>query len=366
VKIGITLDMSISFWANGMQQNIVFLYSVLERAGFSCFYITNKQPSSALNKRHKGLLLDDVMRDDSESFDVLLIAGFNLLPDMYERLKSRNSGMKIIFVHFGNKLMDDIHYAISFPETRKEPIAKTKYIDAVWVYPHHNFSKSYLSSYYEIDNIVEVPYIWDSFFLEDKVKVIKSKGFNPFFQKKDQYSACVFEPNISHIKNCIIPINICETFDKLFPGELKSVNIFSCEHLRKRPFFNKLMKNMRIVNKDNFCFFNNKWGFADAVSKFGEIIITHQSYSELNYLYFESLYLGLPLVHNSSMIQEYGYYYPEFEVDFGAKQLKVILESHEKCIDKYKEDSKKLFKEYSPYNQLIIDKYRFSINDLFK
>lgn len=358
--------MSISFWANGMQQNIVFLYSILERAGFSCFYITDRTPSSKLNKKHKGLLLGEVMNDREESFDVLIIAGFDLLPGMYEELKSRNPDMKIIFLHFGNKLMDDIHYAISCPETKKEPIAKTEYMDAVWIYPHHNFSKSYLSSYYEVDDIIEVPYIWDSFFLEGKIKTLKDKGLNPFFEKKDKYSACIFEPNISHIKNCIIPVSVCETFDKLFPNEINSVNVFSCEHLRKKPFFNKLMKKLKIVNKKNFCFFNNKWGFCDAVSKFGEIIITHQSYSELNYLYFESLYLGLPLVHNSSMISNYGYYYPEFEVDFAAKQLKVIVDNHAECVDQYKEDSKKLFKKHSPYNQQIVDKYRFLINDLFK
>ena len=40
------------------------------------------------------------------------------------------------------------------------------------------------------------------------------------------------------------------------------------------------------------------------------IILSHQLKCELNYLYFEALYLGLPLLHNSPMISEYGYFYP--------------------------------------------------------
>ena len=366
MKIGITLDMSLSFWGNGMQQNIVFLYGILERAGFSCFYISDKEQSFKLKKRHKGLLLDEILEDKSEKFDVLIVAGFDLLPDMYKELKSRNSNMKIIFLHFGNKLMDDIHYAISCPDTKKEPVGRDQHIDAVWIYPHHHFSKSYMSSYYDVDKVIEIPYIWDSFFMKERVEELGKKGLDPFFRKGDKNSVSIFESNVSHVKNCIIPINICERFEKLFPGEMSSINVFSCENLRGKPFFEKIMQKLKITNKDDFCFFNNKWGFSDAVSKFGKIIISHQSFSELNYLYFESLYLGLPLIHNSPMIQECGYYYPEFDIDFAAKQLKVVVDNHAECIDQYKKDSAKLFEKHSPYNLKIIDRYRFSIDELFK
>ena len=97
MKIGITLDMSTAFWANGMQQNIVFLYSLLKQVPENdCYYITQKKPSSKLDKRHKGMLLDDIMSDESEKFDVLIIAGFDLLPDMYDELYKRNNNIKII------------------------------------------------------------------------------------------------------------------------------------------------------------------------------------------------------------------------------------------------------------------------------
>ena len=61
MKIGITLDMSIAFWANGMQQNIVFLYEMINRCGHECFYITHKKPTHTLKKNHRGMLLNDLL-----------------------------------------------------------------------------------------------------------------------------------------------------------------------------------------------------------------------------------------------------------------------------------------------------------------
>ena len=53
MKIGITLDMSVAFWANGMQQNIVFLYEMIQRCGHECYYITHKKPLHELKKEHR-------------------------------------------------------------------------------------------------------------------------------------------------------------------------------------------------------------------------------------------------------------------------------------------------------------------------
>ena len=98
MRIGITLDMSVAFWTNGLQQNIVFLYSLLRSAGNKCLYITYKKPAYYLSKKHEGLLLKDLMDDPSEKLDVLIVAGFDLLPQMYDELKNRNPNLKIILL----------------------------------------------------------------------------------------------------------------------------------------------------------------------------------------------------------------------------------------------------------------------------
>jgi hypothetical protein len=44
-----------------------------------------------------------------------------------------------------------------------------------------------------------------------------------------------------------------------------------------------------------------------------DAVITHQWENDLNYLYWDVLSLGYPLVHNSSRIKDAGYYYPDFD-----------------------------------------------------
>ena len=83
MKIGITLNMYVAFWANGMQQNIVFLYSLLNRAGNDCYYITHEDPKYSIHKNHKGMILKDLLSDNSEVFDVLFVACFDLTEEMY-------------------------------------------------------------------------------------------------------------------------------------------------------------------------------------------------------------------------------------------------------------------------------------------
>jgi hypothetical protein len=47
------------------------------------------------------------------------------------------------------------------------------------------------------------------------------------------------------------------------------------------------------------------------------IIVCHQFYTSLNYLYYEALSFGFPLVHNSNELKNYGYYYEDDDL-FGC------------------------------------------------
>lgn len=348
MRIGITLDMSVAFWANGLQQNVVFLYSLLRSAGNKCIYITHKKPAYYLSKKHEGLLLKDLMDDPSEKLDVLIVAGFDLLPQMYDELKNRNPNLKIILLHLGNKLMDDIHYGICVDKPNKVPIEIPRHLDHIWISPHHEFAKNYLKCYYNTDNIKIAPYIWDPFFIQEKIKELSSKNLSPFFDNYKVKDICIFEPNISSIKNCMIPISICERLEQKFPNVIKSVNTFCCEKLRDKKYFFKYMERMKIV-KRKICFFNNRWGSLNALSKFGSTVISHQINNELNYAYLEALYLGLPLIHNSKMLENQGYYYPDFDVDMGSNQLYSAILNHEKVKEEYMRTSRQFTLQYSPY-----------------
>lgn len=358
MKIGITLDMSVAFWANGMQQNIVFLHDILKRVGNHCYYITYKKPAYILDKKHQGMMLEDLIRDEFEVLDVIIIAGFDLLPEMYDRLKARNQKLKIIIMHFGNKMMDDIHYAISTHQTQKKPLRKPRHLDQVWVSPQHEYSIPYLKTYYKTEKVVSVPYIWDPFFVQEKIKELKEKGLSPFFQEDKLKKVCIFEPNISHVKNCIVPLMICERVKQEYPKSITQVSCFSTEKLRQKKYFDSLISELKISQEEKNFYLANKWSSLDAISKFGNTIVSHQYDNELNYSYFETLYLGLPLIHNSDALMDAGYYYPKFDIEMGAKQLHSAILNHSNVAADYMEYSRDLIKKYSPYTEENTYKYK--------
>ena len=359
MKIGITIDLSQSFWSNGLQQNTVFLNDLISRVdAVESFYITSEPPHGPLAKKHQGVLLKDLLSDDSFILDILFVAGFDLLPEMYDILKKRNPNIKIVLIHYGNKLFDDLHYSLFPPHSSKSPLKTPKYLSQIWMSPHHGISQSYLKTYYNKDDVVVVPYIWDSFFVEEALKPLKKQGLSPLFNPLKASHVSVFEPNKTHIKHCLLPVMICERMEQLYKGTLGKLNVFGCENLRKNHYFEKLMNRLSIVNRTGSeCFFNNRWSTLTALSKFGGTIVSNQINNELNYLYLEALHLGLPLIHNSPPLSDVGYYYPDLDLDMGAKQLKSAIVNHNKDKDWYQGHSRKFLHQYSTFNEKNIDAY---------
>ena len=59
-------------------------------------------------------------------------------------------------------------------------------------------------------------------------------------------------------------------------------------------------------------------------------MISYQENCELNYIYLEALYLGIPLIHNSKILENAGYYYEGINIDEGAVKLEKAITNHDK------------------------------------
>lgn len=365
MKIGITIDLSIAFWANGAQQNIVFLNHLLSASKDNqCFYIADGDPNRKLSKNEPSIMLNTLMGDKKIKLDVLIVAGAMFDQRVYDELKRRNKNLKIILIHCFNKLMDDIHYTINNNETNVDPGEKPNHLSQIWILPHHEFSVEYIKAYYNFDDVRKVPYIWSSFFVDQKMDELMNKGTDLTFKSKDINKICIFEPNFSHIKSCIVPLMICEKFEQLFPGELESVNVFSCERLREKKFFNKYVKRLSLLGKDkNLCYFNNRWSTLAGLTRWGNTVVSHQMNNALNYAHLEVLHLGLPLIHNSEELMDLGYYYPDFNINMAAKQLKNALLNHSETLMQYKNDVRSELAKFNPRFQSNIDAYNNLLNE---
>jgi hypothetical protein len=63
------------------------------------------------------------------------------------------------------------------------------------------------------------------------------------------------------------------------------------------------------------------------------------------------------LIHNSAWLKEAGYYYPEFDAQQGAIQLRLAAQQHELRLDDYRARSRRVFNAVDPFNQRNLDAY---------
>ena len=113
-----------------------------------------------------------------------------------------------------------------------------------------------------------------------------------------------------------------------------------------------------------FSYFYKRFPLLYSIKNLGGLIVSNQIFCELNYLYLESLFLSLPLVHNSTFFKDYGYYYKEFDINKASKNLKYILQRHRLEVNSYDEKNKELFLKYSPKSSHNVDNYKSLIDSI--
>lgn len=371
MKIGITLDMSTAFWASGMQQHITFLYDLFKRIGHECHYIVKEKPKNKIHFKHTGMLFTDLMEDGNEKFDLLIIAGYDIPANAVKKLKQRNEKLKVIVAHFGHKLNIDTFntiFSTRYPNKHYElnPKSFGKDIDQIWILPHHESGKEYIKTYYGNDNVITTPMIWEPSFVQEEINKLKNKNLSPFFKKEFSKKVCIFEPNINMLKTCMVPLMICERLEFRKPNNIESINVFCAERIRERKYFEAFVKRLDILQKKDFCYFNNRWSSLDALSKFGSVIVSHQEDNQYNYANFEQLYMGLPLIHNCPDLCDIGYYYEKHDILGGSNQLYSAMINHEEVQDQYTQQAREKLKEFSPFETKTINIFSKIIDDIKK
>ena len=364
MKIGITLNLSNNFWANGLNQNGIFLYEVIEKMGYKPFHITQQLPSHNLNFNHRAFLLKDLMLDDQETLDMVLMVGYELPVDCIAKLKSRNKNTKFIFIELGNSLFTQMARLVSPPDQDDaifNDFTLNQHIDAVWTSPHYECNKPYLSTLFNTDNVHTCNYLWSPFFLQDKIKELKRKNLDPLFNSSS-YNVNVFEPNLTVSKCSLVPFMAAQKFNYLFPEKPLQLNLFNSTKIRNSKYLQSWFNKFPIT-QDKKCFFNNRWSTLDALSKFGGVILSHNHKNALNYSHFEALYMGTPLIHNSEALIDYGYYYPEFDIKMAAMQLYSAFENHESTFMKDRSFAREFLAQFDISNKSNINAYQKLIDE---
>ena len=343
MKIGITCSTIVfpdnnRIFSNGHHFNVLLWYHFFEKCGFQVIFVSDKENTGTVTYGGNSYNIVNYTKfwDNNEelviqsNLDCLFSAGL-IDGGLCKLMKKHN--IYIIYSMMGNEYVLDID-TIIYDKNYNNAVPERNLFDEIWISPHFEYSIEYYKIRYGMDNIHVGPYIWADYLIKGKPHSIYNRG--------DKLNVAICEPNLSDKKNSMISICICEKGESY----IEKMRCFNTNDLRENKYFVSFASSLTIHKKGK-ALFNNRIIIPEILNTCNCVVSTTQEW-DLNYVFLECFYLGIPLIHNSKMLQEYGYYFPDLDISKGVEQMEKVVNTHDTKL--YIEKHKPLLHKYSMEN----------------
>lgn len=359
-KIAITTRDDGSIWSNGLDQNIYFLYKMLIEMGYDATLISETKNSNIL----VDVPIVKLNLKNIDNFDLILEVAHPISDNLTNYFNSK--GKPIVSIKYGNSFMIDLEKYIMKDQDGSKIAASTGVNipfrnREIWVSEQFFKFKDYIEMLTRT-TVKIIPYIWDPCILMRNDGDFHKK---PMFVDRAGFSKiAIVEPNLNVLKNCMVPLAICDmAYDKQ-KDLIKEVYCFNSSNLNKNNVFINYIKHLNI-HKDKISSYEGRIPlFKIFKENLAHTIVSTQFYNEQNYVYLETLFYKRLLVHNSPLFQNVGVYYPEFDINKGSDNLLYAIKHFDQneASESYEN---KLF-DVSIYNEEVQKKTRELIEGVLK
>jgi len=348
-RIGIITNNNTLF-SNGLSQNAYFLYEVFRLGGHKCTmlcYDANYTKLEGLDVPVKTIYVNGF---DLTQYDIIITVASGISKEMYERRE------KTVILGFvcGNILANNLIDFISEDEDGgSRIIKKTQPIDMLWIIGGFD----YMNRYVELMRgapAISVPHLWSPLILEkqalDKFKYHpKDLHFNPELHTNRKLNILILEPNIGFTKTGLLPLLACEALFLKNPDLIDTVYLFN---VPKGGAAATIIDNLAVNSKVRRF---KGLHMAEIISHFNKqesmpLVLCHQILHPWNYVYYEMMYYGIPLVHNSDKMKGYGYHYSGCDIDGAVSAIVQAQTYHSKLCSVQKKKSDTFLKTINPYD----------------
>lgn len=374
-KIGITFNLEskvTDIWANGANQNMIHLYTLFQHSDKVEEVVLVSWGPEKRTTPPAGFMFDELnlkfayIEDVIDELDVLIEGTLIVEPDKAKRM--RVHGGKVVCYKIGNDFIMDMEYVL-FDKKAGRTFNGTTF-DAVWMLPQHeNTCRAYFSIMYQCESYV-VPAIWSPIFCDQVIRELKEKhgltfGYQPNPEKKGKRIAS-FESNINVVKTSFVPILICEQAYRTDPAKIG--HFYACNTYGKKDhktFFNFIGRTQ--IVKEKVMTVEGRYRMPDFLTRYVDVVLSHQWENGLNYAYNDALYGGYPFIHNSTLLPRgVGYYYEGFDAFEGARVLLEVIEKHDQQHEAYVKRAKEYLDSQLPTNPANIYYYNRALVRLFE
>jgi Protein of unknown function (DUF2827) len=365
-KVGITAayvndSADQALWSNGIGQNIGYLIMLLQRLACVESVSVVSCPGPEVHPLASAFGVASIPLNDAISqLDLIIELGARALsPEMLDILHGH--GGKLVSYVAGNVMV------MSFEEiacqTKHGDNVFTRNFDACWVTPQHwHTCQSYLTiTRSPLTRIV--PHIWDPHCV--RTNAINNHARAYWHQPVDnRWGLGCFDPTINVVKTFHYPVLVAEEAYRKAPDLIKTMMLFSTERLKEDQHIQQFIQATDMGSK-KLVTAEGRHSVTSVLGKHVHAVITHQWENNLNYLYWDTLFLGWPLIHNSTEFQDVGYYYESFDPQAGGEVLVEAMRTHGETFAKSRRDVFDLLWRFSVDNPLVQKAHTDLIEEVF-
>lgn len=186
----------------------------------------------------------------------------------------------------------------------------------VWTWSHYGKQDIDYLAFLSEKPVHTIPYIWNADFLDVYCKesgVPSWKETAALFDSRVtgdippslSWCARVMESNMSNSSHCVVPLNIVSEIRK--SGDPVRLTVHNGEQVAKNAFFqSNVAKNL--ILPDISGAFMPRIRLPDLCRE-KAFVLAHQRFRPLKSFLLDTLYLGIPLIHNCDMLKDFGYHY---------------------------------------------------------
>lgn len=339
-------------WSNGANQNIFFLYHLLKASSaikevilINCGDGINKIPDNFdLGQELNIVSFNEV----SDRLDVLIEGGAQISAEQAKIIQDRQGA--VISYRCGNDYVIDSEYLTK--NVIKGTYFNGAVFDEIWTHSQHSNTCKYYWQTAMRAPVVEMPHVWSPYFLNHSINSIEKENIGYHFgyearlqlhadkqptsmqKHQDGKTVINMEPNINVVKTSMYPIIISELAYRKNKAPFGNFLFCNTQHIKEQLSFNSYVSKLDIV-KENRATFEARYTFPWVMTLHADIVLCHQWENSLNYIYYDALYGHYPLVHNSPILKNIGYYYEGFNAEDGADALLRATTEHDANKDSY-------------------------------
>ena len=368
LKVGVSIFVrkgEQSLWENGIYQNCLFLVMLLLRAPHvSETYLVSGGGDGDQDDAQRFLADSPVpiidMAVAAVKLDVMIEMSAQLDRDW--AVSFRDRGGRIVTMRVGNDYVIDIERMI-FNKPHGLLMAGTPY-DQIWTLPEYERSCMHYFGSAMRAPVRLMPHLWSPIVLDRAASTLpdgQSFGYRP---GRAKWRLGIFEPNICMVKTSHLAMLLIDLAYRTNPRLIEQLRAYNTFHMKDHATFVGFANSLDIV-KHGLATFEGRFPVYQCLATQVDAVVSHHWENGQNYLYYEVLHGGYPLIHNSTFLGDCGYFYPGFDCEEGSLALLQAMAQHDADLPGYCQKAQAFLHTLAPENEENVRTYDEALVNLY-